>query len=74
MKRYLVAIEDGIQAATPEGPFKSEKARARRAFEIRTLHGLEWGIHALDINSRGEPEMWSYSGTASDILKGDDNE
>lgn len=69
VRRYLVVIEDGIQATTPEGPFKSEKDRAHRAYELRKQHGLEWGIHALDINSKGELDMWSYSGTASEILQ-----
>lgn len=61
MKHYLVFVEDDIEP-TVLGHFKSEDSRDEIARGLRKKHGPEHGLFPLDIDSKGMPKMYSYSG------------
>ena len=60
-KYYVVVMRGDIE---PElhGPFGSQRARDRAAWEYRAEHGDDDGIFALDIGGKVHVDMWAYSG------------
>ncbi len=60
-KRYLVVVYGDVEPRL-RGPFKTDATRLAAARKHRREEGNEDGLFRLDIDAKGRPSIWPYSG------------
>lgn len=64
MKRYVLTVEGGVEPFL-DGPFKTEKARFKRAKETHD-ESDELAVFVLDIDAKGKPMVYAFLAGAFD--------
>ena len=61
---YLIVVEGDVEP-TIDGPFATEDERAEAKCELKA-NGFDGGIYGLDIDAKGSPTVFPYSGECAD--------